>query len=190
VDPTDERIASLKLVTPDYQHVEGTSFAAPLVASVVACMLEANSQLGPRRLRELIVAAASDVPGAPRERQGAGAVDAGRAVTLALADRHTRRAEYTSSPVVERGRATFLLHDHAAKDVRVLGRWNGWSGADNAALEVEPGLWEARLSEIEPGRHAYRFLLDGQRWLTAYANPARIADGFGDWNSLPEVPPG
>ncbi len=187
-DPTDERIASLKLVTPHYQHVEGTSFATPLVASVAACMLEANPQLGPRRLRELMVAAASEVPGAPRERQGAGAVDAGRAVTLALADRHTRRAEYTSSPLVERGRATFLLHDHAAKDVRLLGSWNGWSGAGHAAKEVEPGLWEARLSRVEPGRHAYKFLLDCRRWLTDPANPARMADGFGDWNSLLEVP--
>ncbi|MBW7884792.1 MAG: S8 family serine peptidase, partial [Caldilineaceae bacterium] len=30
-----DRIAALKLITPDYQHVDGTSFAAPLVASAV-----------------------------------------------------------------------------------------------------------------------------------------------------------
>jgi serine protease AprX len=74
-------------VTPHYQHVEGTSFAAPIVAAVAACMLEANGALGPRRVRELLTAAAHPVPGAPPERQGAGAVDAGRAVRLALAER-------------------------------------------------------------------------------------------------------
>ena len=43
----ERRIAELKLLTPHYQHVEGTSFSAPLVASTVACMLQAI-----RRLRQ------------------------------------------------------------------------------------------------------------------------------------------
>ena len=86
------RIAALKLITPHYQHVEGTSFAAPLVASTVACMLEANPHLTPFDVRELLMAAARPVPGADRERQGAGALHAGRAVALALArKRHPDR---------------------------------------------------------------------------------------------------
>jgi serine protease AprX len=182
------RIAELKLVTPHYQHVEGTSFAAPLVASVAACMLEANPSLGPRRLRELIIAAAQSVSGASPERQGAGAVDAGRAVTLALADRHSRRAEYVRAPLVSEGSATFLLHDHDAGKVEVLGSWNGWQSPGRPATEVEPGLWEARLAPVDGGRHAYKFLLDGRRWLTDPANPARVADGLGGWNSLLEIP--
>lgn len=76
----EARIAELKLVTPFYQHVDGTSFAAPVVSSVVACMLEASPGLTPARVREALVATAHPVPGAPPERQGAGAVDAGRAV--------------------------------------------------------------------------------------------------------------
>jgi serine protease AprX len=79
------RIAQQKLITPHYQHVEGTSFAAPLVASAVACMLEANPALTPLDVRELLMASAQPVPGAERERQGAGALHAGRAVALALA---------------------------------------------------------------------------------------------------------
>jgi serine protease AprX len=85
-DATAEgRLSELKLVTPHYQHVEGTSFAAPTVAGVVACMLEANPKLPPARLKELLIASAHPVPGAPRERQGNGALDAGHAVRLALA---------------------------------------------------------------------------------------------------------
>jgi len=80
----EQRIRELKLVTPHYQHVEGTSFAAPVVSGLVACMLEANPALTPPRVRELLIASAEQVPGAPPERQGAGAVNAGRAVSLAL----------------------------------------------------------------------------------------------------------
>lgn len=81
----EPRLSELKLVTPHYQHVEGTSFAAPTVAGVVACMLEANPALTPARLKQLLIDSAHPVPGAPRERQGRGALDAGRAVRMALA---------------------------------------------------------------------------------------------------------
>ncbi len=80
------RIAELKLVTSHYQHVEGTSFAAPTVAAIVACMLEANPALRPDQVRTILMAAAYKVPGAPDERQGAGAVDAGHALELTLAN--------------------------------------------------------------------------------------------------------
>ncbi len=80
----EPRLRELKMVTPHYQHVEGTSFAAPIAAGVVACMLEAKPDLTPQRVRELLTASAHSVPGAPVERQGSGAVDAGRAVALAL----------------------------------------------------------------------------------------------------------
>jgi serine protease AprX len=85
------RIAELKLVTPHYQHVDGTSFAAPLTASVVACMIEANPNLTPERVRELLVQTAHPVAGAPRDRQGAGALDAGLAVGAALAESRKER---------------------------------------------------------------------------------------------------
>jgi hypothetical protein len=47
-------------------------------------MLEANPTLPPQSLKELLRSAAQLVPGASAERQGAGAVDAGRAVASAL----------------------------------------------------------------------------------------------------------
>lgn len=80
----EARIAEHKLITPHYQHVEGTSFAAPLVASTVACMLEARPGLSPAQVRDILIRSAEPVPGAEPERQGAGALHAGRAVALAL----------------------------------------------------------------------------------------------------------
>lgn len=85
-------IAERKLVTPHYQHVEGTSFAAPIVAAVAAAMIEANPSLTPRRLKELLRSAAHLVPGASAERQGAGAVDAGQAVASAIVVRRMGEA--------------------------------------------------------------------------------------------------
>lgn len=76
----EARLSELKLVTPHYQHVEGTSFAAPVVAGIAACLLEADPSLRPRDVREALVATAEVVPGADPERQGAGAVNAGKAV--------------------------------------------------------------------------------------------------------------
>ena len=123
----EEEIAALKLVTPYYQHVEGTSFAAPLVASVVACMLEGNPSLGPDDVRQILIAAARPVPGAPSERQGAGALDAGIAVALALDERHSTDG-HTISPQVSPSGISFLLHDREAKKVQVIGSWDGWRG--------------------------------------------------------------
>jgi serine protease AprX len=88
----DRRIAELRLVTPQYQHVEGTSFAAPIVASIASCMLEANPHLTPERIKRLLMLSATRLANASEERQGAGVVNAGRAVAAALADAVTPAA--------------------------------------------------------------------------------------------------
>lgn len=179
----EARIAEARLVSPYYQHVEGTSFAAPIAAGVAATMLEANPALSPRRLRELLLAACRPLPGAPGERQGAGALDAGRAATLARGDRHGRAAEFASSPLVSDGRVRFLLHEHAARGVCVRGSWDGWRTA-LPAFELEPGVWQAELARPAAGRYDYKFQLDDGRWLADPANPARAHDGAGGFNSV------
>jgi serine protease AprX len=177
------RIGELKLVTPFYQHVEGTSFASPIVAGTVACMREANPSLSPRRVRELLVAACHRVEGAPLERQGAGAIDAGRAVLLAAADRHRVEADIARSPVIDDRGARFFLHDHRASSVEVVGSWDGWRTPGVPASAVEPGLWEARLESARPGTYDYKFLVNEEVWLADPANPTRQRDGHGGWNS-------
>lgn len=179
----EPRLAALKMVTPHYQHVEGTSFAAPIVAGVVACMLEANPALTPRRIRELLTAAACSVPGAAPERQGAGAIDAGRAVTFALGDRHSQRADFAASPRMTPSSIEFLFHDHRAREVSVVGNWDSWSRPGLRAEELEPGLWRATLPRPPKGRYLYKFVVDGGVWLPDPANPVRAHDGHGGWNS-------
>jgi serine protease AprX len=88
----EDCITAAKLVTPHYQHVEGTSFASPLAASVVACMLEADPTLLPSDVRRILLETAQPVPGVGSERQGRGALDAGRAVLAALDHAHRAHA--------------------------------------------------------------------------------------------------
>src|SRR5581483_11905756 len=51
-----------KIVATHYQHVDGTSFAAPIVASVVALMLEANSSLTPAMVKHILISASDRIP--------------------------------------------------------------------------------------------------------------------------------
>jgi len=87
LERTAARIALQKYIARDYQHVDGTSFAAPIVASVVAQMLEANGALRPADVRAGLLQTARVLQGVPREVQGAGLIEAAAAVAWAEAKR-------------------------------------------------------------------------------------------------------
>jgi serine protease AprX len=183
----EQELLARGLVTPFYQHVDGTSFAAPLVSSVAACLLEANRELAPALLREVLLTTAHSVPDAPRERQGSGAVEAGRAVALALAQRHGHAA-LAGAPHLEGEMLVFQLHDGHAEEVEVFGSWNGWSAAA-PARPVRPGLWEARIPRPETDRVTYKFRIDRARWLDDPANPRKAPDGVGGLNAVVRLDP-
>jgi len=67
-----------------YKFVDGTSFAAPIVSSIVACMLEANPKLTPQQVKRILIDTAERVTGVEIERQGWGVVVPRKAVELAL----------------------------------------------------------------------------------------------------------
>jgi serine protease AprX len=69
---------------PYYTVKTGTSMAAPHVSGVVALMLEANPDLTPAQVRQLLVGTATGVPGCAVEDCGAGMVNALAAVRAAL----------------------------------------------------------------------------------------------------------
>lgn len=88
--PLLRHLISIKLregdvISEHYKYVDGTSFAAPIVSSVVACMLEANPDLTPQQVKRILIDTAERLPGIDIDRQGWGVVNAGRAVELALA---------------------------------------------------------------------------------------------------------
>jgi serine protease AprX len=67
-----------------YKYVDGTSFAAPIVSSIIACMLEANPRLSPQLVKRILIDTAERVPSVEVERQGWGVVGAKPAVAVAL----------------------------------------------------------------------------------------------------------
>jgi serine protease AprX len=72
LEAVDARIHRCKYISPDYQHVDGTSFAAPITSSVAAQMLEANPTLTPAQIRKGLLITAEALPGVDPLQQGAG----------------------------------------------------------------------------------------------------------------------
>lgn len=179
----ERRLAELKLVTPHYQHVDGTSVAAPIAASVVACMLEANPDLTPDLVRQILMATARPVPGVSTARQGAGTIVAGAAVAAALQHRHPELAAALRFHRVEGRVVAFVLHDHDANAAEVFGSWDGWAGP-TPLRQSPPGVWRTEVTTPGGGRYSYKFRLDGHRWLDDPANPRKRWDGLGGFNSL------
>jgi serine protease AprX len=75
------------VISEHYKFVDGTSFAAPIVSSVVACMLEANPHLKPQQVKRILIDTAERLAGVEIDRQGWGVVEPRRAVEMALAMR-------------------------------------------------------------------------------------------------------
>jgi len=87
--PLLRQLISIKLregnvINEHYKYVDGTSFAAPIVASIVACMLEANASLTPQQVKRILIDSAERVSEVEADRQGWGVVNARRAIELAL----------------------------------------------------------------------------------------------------------
>jgi serine protease AprX len=78
------------VISRHYKYVDGTSFASPIVASIAACMLEANPALSPQQVKRVLIDTAERVPGIEVERQGWGVVAPHKAVEAALGS-HRRR---------------------------------------------------------------------------------------------------
>jgi serine protease AprX len=85
LEQVTQRITLQKYIARDYQHVDGTSFAAPIVASVIAQMLEANPSLSPAQVRKGLLQTTRKLPNVPTDIQGAGVVQPSAAVAWAQA---------------------------------------------------------------------------------------------------------
>src|SRR2546421_3088542 len=73
------------VISEHYKYVDGTSFASPIVASIIACLLEANPALTPQQVKRILIETAERLPGIEVDRQGWGVVSPRRAIEAALA---------------------------------------------------------------------------------------------------------
>jgi serine protease AprX len=78
------KIRRENVITRHYKYVDGTSFSAPIVSSLVAQMLEANPGLDPTAIKRILISTAERLPSYEVDRQGWGVIDARHAVERAL----------------------------------------------------------------------------------------------------------
>jgi serine protease AprX len=186
-----EHMNDQKFIHPHYQHVDGTSMSAPIVTGIVAQMIEANPALTPAQIKEILMATADPVEAAPAGRQGAGAVNGGRAVAAALRvgggplrGLPGIPTGIPTSPHIAPHAITFYCYDRGARQAAVIGSFNDWQSKKGQMKPLAPSLWYFTLPAPARGVYAYKFLLDGSRWINDPENSDRIEDGFGGYNSL------
>ncbi len=78
------KIRQEMVITKHYKYVDGTSFAAPIVSSVIAQMLEANQNLTPQQIKRILISSAERLPHYEVDRQGWGVINPRKAVEKAL----------------------------------------------------------------------------------------------------------
>ena len=173
-----------KIVATHYQHVDGTSFAAPIVASVVAQMLEANPRLGPAAVKHILISTADRIQGAPAMRQGFGALNASRAVEEAARERHEGEAMFFCPPRVNSSKLEFTYHDDAAESVALAGDFNEWITTATPCGMNDDGVWSAQIDLLPPGRYRYKLVVNGARWIEDPSNAMKEPDEYGGFNSI------
>jgi serine protease AprX len=173
-----------KLVAPGYQHVDGTSFAAPIVSSIVAQMLEANPDLSPAAVRQIIMSTADRVRGASVLRQGCGVINARRSVTEAQRVWTPTQISELRPPRLEAGRLSFVFVNIEAETVHLAGDFNEWNLATHPMEQILDGLWRVDLEAPPSGRYRYKFLIDGKTWMEDPANLFKQPNVYGDFDSI------
>ncbi len=81
----------------------------------------------------------------------------------------------------------FMIVAPNAKQVSLVGDFNDWDQASTPLLKVAAnGVWTAEV-KLPPGRYAYAFLVDGQRWIADPTAPPAVGDDFGRPSSVVTV---
>jgi serine protease AprX len=183
-----KRIIEQKFIHPHYQHVDGTSMAAPVVSAVAALMLEANPGLTPKQVKRILVRTAAPLRGLPAEKRGAGLVNAGRAINSARRASRGILNVLPLSPHPEKYQISFYYFDptNLARHVALIGDFNDWNPEGYELRTRSQGLWQITIPYLPKGCYHYKFLVD-DTWVHDRENPHRRRDGYGGFNSILDV---
>ena len=77
----------------------------------------------------------------------------------------------------------FVLEAPGARSVSVGGDFDDWEGSHALSDNDGDGVWTGRVP-IQPGVHAYMFLVDGSDWVTDPEAQRYTDDGFGNRNAI------
>jgi len=77
----------------------------------------------------------------------------------------------------------FALDAPGARSVAVAGDFDGWMGSHTLEDVDGDGIWTGRVP-LQPGVHAYMFLVDESTWMTDPRAQRYAEDGFGNRNAI------
>lgn len=178
-----QNLNNRKVISRYYQHADGTSFAAPITTSVIAQMLEANPNLKPSDIREILINTARPIKTDSAIRQGFGLIQPLAAVN-SVADEHHQHLLPISPEIDYKNHSiTFTYHTHDASRVVLTGDFKNWSSDGLPLNEVETGVWQLKVELPPKGIYRYKFLVDQHLWIVDPRNIYREPDGFNGFNS-------
>lgn len=177
-----------KFITPHYMHVDGTSFAAPIVTSVAAQMLEANPSLTSNELRQILLKTALPLPTYDAARQGYGRLQPKMAVYAVMKKEDIIFPE--DNPVIDKDKKQIMFYLHQP-DVKISlslsASFNNWKKNEILLKPAKNDTWYVQIPMLPSGRYEYKFLADNNQWIEDVANPWRTIDNYGGWNSVFEI---
>ena len=82
------------------------------------------------------------------------------------------------------GGVRFALLAPDAKQVALVGSFNGWAGeATKMKMSDGTGLWSVDVP-LQEGEYTFMYLIDGKRWVTPPMAEDFVTDGFGQTNGI------
>jgi hypothetical protein len=108
--------------------------------------------------------------------------------TLVDGFQRLRRRSLTGDTGIKGHRVVTLTYrDPNAASVAVIGTFNSWSPINSRMRRTGDDQWEISL-HLEPGRYAYRFLVNNSEQVLDPNSPQAEPDGYGGMNSVLSVP--
>ena len=184
-----KRIRNCKYISPHYMHVDGTSFAAPIVSSVIAQLFEINPELTPAQTREILFSTAKRIVDVGPEQQGFGIIQPRKAVLKTL--KRETITKPNMSPYVNHDKKTigFYIQHDCASQISLAGSFNHWAQDELLMEPGKNGLWQLEIRMLSAGRYHYKFFVDDKTWVEDFDNPYREPDGFNGFNSILIIEP-
>lgn len=92
-------------------------------------------------------------------------------------------APAAATPVAQTGASVVFTWTGEGSTVHLAGDFNGWSTSADPLTKTAQGVWTITKA-LEPGTHAYKFVIDGTNWKEDPNAKETVDDGYGGKNSV------